>query len=86
MPNNAERNREMLAAYEAGPTFKQLSEDYGLSIASIGSILTGERHRREVSPDPFYCTLRQARPFLRLDQPHDIANIPEALLKAAGHS
>jgi Mor family transcriptional regulator len=49
MPGNAERNREMLAAYEAGRSIKLLSQDYGLSVTSIGSILTGERHSREVS-------------------------------------
>lgn len=59
MPYTAERNREMLAAYEAGRTIQQLSEDYRLSVASIGSILTGERHKREISPDPFYRALRQ---------------------------
>jgi len=59
MPNNAERNREMLAAYEAGRTIEQLSKDYGLSAITIGSVLTGERHKREVSPDPFYRSLRQ---------------------------
>ena len=60
MSFTAERNREMLAAYEAGRTIQQLSEDYGLSVASIGSILTGERHKREVSPDPVYRALRKA--------------------------
>lgn len=60
MPNKAKRNQEMLAAYEAGRTIEQLSKDYGLSVASIGSVLTGERHKREVSPDPFYRALRQS--------------------------
>lgn len=57
MPGNAERNREMLAAYEAGRSIKLLSQDYGLSVTSIGSILTGERHSREVSPEPYYRAL-----------------------------
>ena len=60
MSHNAERNREMLAAYEAGRTIEQLAQDYGLSDASIGSILTGERHRRKLSPDPYYRALREA--------------------------
>ena len=60
MANKSERNREMLAAYEAGRTVKQLSEDYGLSRASIGSILTGERHRRRLSSEPFYRSLRES--------------------------
>ena len=59
MPDTAERNWEMLAAYEAGRTIQQLSEDYVLSVASIGPILTGERHKRKISPDPFYRALRQ---------------------------
>jgi len=46
MAINAERNRAMLAAYEAGRTVEQLSDDFGLSRSSIGSILTGERHIR----------------------------------------
>jgi len=59
MAYNSERNRQMLAAYEAGRTVEQLAQDYGLSIASISSILTGERHRRRESPEPFYRDLRQ---------------------------
>jgi len=55
---NAKRNREMLAAHEAGSTIPQLAEAYALSTSSIGSILTGERHRRAVSPDPYYRALR----------------------------
>ncbi len=60
MANNSERNRKMLTAYEAGRTVEQLSEDYGLSCSSIGSILTGERHRRRLSPETFYRSLREA--------------------------
>ena len=60
MPNKAERNREMLAAYEAGRTIQQLAQDYGLSETSIGSILTGERHKRALSPDPYYRAFREA--------------------------
>ena len=60
MANKAERNRKMLAAYEAGRTVQQLAREYGLSETSIGSILTGERHRRAVSPDPYYRALREA--------------------------
>ena len=60
MSNNAERNREMLAAYEAGRTIQQLAQDFGLSKDSIGSILTGERHRRKLSPDPYYRAFREA--------------------------
>jgi Mor family transcriptional regulator len=59
----SERNREMLAAYEVGRTVEQLSKDYGLSRSSIGSILTGERHRRRLSPEPFYRSFREAGSF-----------------------
>ena len=57
---NAERNRAMLAAYGDGRTIEQLAHDYGLSVASVGSILTGERHRRRESLEPFYRALRQS--------------------------
>ena len=60
MSNNAGRNREMLAGYEAGRTIKQLAHDFGLSETSIGSILTGEKHRRQLSTEPFYRALREA--------------------------
>jgi hypothetical protein len=60
MSYNAERNRVMLSAYEAGRTIEQLAEDHGLAIASVGSILTGERHRRRESPEPFYRALRRS--------------------------
>jgi Mor family transcriptional regulator len=59
MAYNSERNREMLGAYEAGRTIEQLAEDYGLSIASVSPILTGERHLRRESPEPYYRALRK---------------------------
>ena len=65
MPKTEERNRKMLAAFEAGRTVQELSQDYGLSVASVSPILTGERHRREISPQPFYREFRDAsRDFL----------------------
>ena len=77
MHKTAERNHKMLEEFKAGRTIQELSEDYGLSIASISPILTGERHRRELSPHPFYRDLRDAsRSFL--DNSHEGANIAEA--------
>ena len=60
MPNNAERNREMLTAYEAGRTIEQLSKDYGLTVATIGSILTGEKSAQTPFTDPFGSLRRRA--------------------------
>ena len=65
MARTEDRNRKMLAAYEAGRTMQELGQDYGLSVPSVSHILTAERHRREVSPHPFYRALRDAsRSFL----------------------
>jgi predicted transcriptional regulator len=58
MANTSGRNHEMLAAYEAGRTVEQLSEDHGLACTSVRSILTGERHKRRLSPELFYRALR----------------------------
>ena len=75
MSKNAERNRAMLSGYESGQTIEQLAQCYGLSIASISSILTGERHRRRESPQPFYRALRQSGEAM-LDKVHDLMLVP----------
>jgi len=54
------RNRDILAAYETGQTLEQLSQEYGLSASSVKAILTQERQKRRVSPDPFYRALRKS--------------------------
>ena len=58
MEKNTNRNRDIVAAFEAGIAVEQLSGDYCLTQARIRAILVDERNRRAVSPDPFYRVLR----------------------------
>ena len=58
MAVNAERNRFLLAAYESGRTVEELSREFGLSVGTVGSLLTQERHKRRDSPEPLYRALR----------------------------
>ncbi len=68
MANHSDRNRAMLVAYEAGRSTELLRDEHGLSCSYISAILTGERHKRQVSPHPFYRSFRQAQAaFPRLD-------------------
>jgi len=55
----AERNREILSAYESGSPIEQLGRRHALSLVRIREIVTEERCRRAVSPEPFYRHLRQ---------------------------
>jgi Mor family transcriptional regulator len=57
---NGKRNREMFAAFEDGATIDQLAEDYRLLPNSVAAILNTERHRRAVSPEPEYRSLRRS--------------------------
>jgi hypothetical protein len=54
----AERNREIFAAFQSGAPLDQLAQDYALNRKSICAILTAERHKRAVSPEPPYRDLR----------------------------
>lgn len=58
MPRKTDRDRELFAAFEAGRSREELSAIYGLSVLRVQAIITGEQHRRAVSPDPFYRILR----------------------------
>jgi hypothetical protein len=58
MPRKTERDRELFADYEAGRSLEQLGAAYGLTIVRVKAIITGENHRRAVSPEPFYRALR----------------------------
>jgi hypothetical protein len=60
----SERDYGILVAIEAGRNIEQLAEDYALKADRIHAILIAERHRRTVSPEPFYRTLRRAQPSL----------------------
>ena len=55
----AKRDREILAAFEAGRSVEDLSEIHGLTCERITKILTAERHKRSLSPEPFYRAIRQ---------------------------
>jgi len=62
MPAKSERNRSMFAAFEAGQSLEQLGAAYCLTLTRVRAVLTDEKNRRTVSPDPFYRTLRAAAP------------------------
>ena len=52
------RNRKMMAAFDDGRTIAQLAHDYRLSEDRVRTVLAAEKHRRLVSPHPFYRELR----------------------------
>jgi Mor family transcriptional regulator len=54
----AERNRQMLCGFEAGMSVEDLVQKYGLAKSTVSAIITTERHRRAVSPNPVYKALR----------------------------
>ena len=59
MERKAERDRDILAAFEAGKSIEKLGELRGLTYARITAILTAERHKCAVSPEPFYRSTRK---------------------------
>ena len=60
MASKSDRNRRIFAAFEAGQSLEQLGEHHGLTPDRIHAVLMDEKHRRIVSPEPFYRTLRLA--------------------------
>lgn len=54
----ASRNREIYAAHDFGLTTEDLADRYGLTVKSVRQILAMERHKRAVSKDAFYESLR----------------------------
>ena len=60
MPLKTDRNRRMLADFEAGHSLERLGADHALTSSRVLAVLTDEKHRRQVSPDPFYSSLRRA--------------------------
>jgi hypothetical protein len=48
------RNRDILAAIEAGETWEAVTQRYGLAASTMKSIVTSERHKQAVSADEFY--------------------------------
>ena len=59
MPPKTDRNRRIMADHEAGHSLEQLSADHGLTPLRVLADLTDEKHRRRISPDPFYRSLRR---------------------------
>jgi hypothetical protein len=55
---NLSRNREIFARFQAGQTVKGLSLQFDLSVARVRVLLTDEKNRHTVSPEPFYRALR----------------------------
>jgi len=48
----------MFAAFEAGRTIEQIAQDYHLTEGRVRAVLTAEKNRRFLSPEPFYRELR----------------------------
>jgi Mor family transcriptional regulator len=59
MSPKTDRNRRMMADFEAGHSLEQLCADHALTALRVLAVLTDEKHRRRVSPDPFYRSLRR---------------------------
>jgi Mor family transcriptional regulator len=59
MAPKSDRNRLIFAAFEAGRSLEQLGEDHALSHARVRAVLTDEKHKRVISPEPFYRALRR---------------------------
>jgi Mor family transcriptional regulator len=53
-----DRNRNMMALFEAGSSIEALMIWFGLSKNRVMAILRDEKNRRAASPDPFYRKLR----------------------------
>jgi Mor family transcriptional regulator len=62
-PTTFDRNREIFAAFEKGSSVEQLAEDYGLTCGRVRAVLISERHKRTVSLEPFYQSLRGSAAF-----------------------
>jgi hypothetical protein len=62
MSPKSDRNRCMFAAFEAGQSLEQLGDMHCLTQARVRAVLTDEKHKRTVSPEPFYRTLRATAP------------------------
>jgi Mor family transcriptional regulator len=63
-PTTSDRNREIFTAFENGRSVAQLAEDYDLTCGRVRAILISESHKRIVSLEPFYRSLRGAHPRL----------------------
>jgi hypothetical protein len=57
-PKTAARNREIFVAFLNGILKEDLAAQYNLTTQRIDAILSAERHKIAVSPDPNYRQLR----------------------------
>jgi hypothetical protein len=62
MAPKSDRNRSIFAAFEAGQSIAQLGEYHGLTPGRVHAVLMTEKHKRTVSPEPYYRSLRAAAP------------------------
>jgi hypothetical protein len=60
MALKSDRNRHIFAAFEAGQSLEQLGECHCLTPGRVQAVLIAEKHKRTVSPEPFYRSLRAA--------------------------
>jgi hypothetical protein len=60
MALKSDRNRDMFTAFEAGQSLEQLGDAHCLTPTRVRAVLTAEKHKRTVSPEPFYRILRAA--------------------------
>ena len=51
----------MLSEFEAGQTLEELMARYGLARSTVAAILTIQRHRRAISPQPAYRDARSRK-------------------------
>jgi hypothetical protein len=58
MAPKSDRNRNIFAAFEAGQSLAQLEDVHCLTQGRIRAVLTAEKHKRTVSPEPFYRIIR----------------------------
>jgi len=55
-----QRNREIFAAHQHGEDVQTLAQRYNLSAKTVQQIVLFERHKQEVSAEPFYQAIRMA--------------------------
>ena len=60
MAPKSDRNRNIFAAFEAGQSLAQLGDVHCLTQGRVRAVLTAEKHKRTVSPEPFYRIIRAA--------------------------
>lgn len=62
MKRNFQRDCEIFAAFDAGEGLENIAGTYGMTAKRVQAIVIAERHRRAISPEPFYQSLRRSSP------------------------